>query len=179
MSFRRSRRALSIRPVSSLKHVIDTSGVVIAGANAVTDLAIQNDTPSTGLSNEVHTGSHIKAFFLNVQVAGAVNYGGVPRVYFYIYKDPSSEIIAPPVDAIGASTRRKFVIHQEMMMVSAQDPVATVTFPRTMFKGVVMLPKRYQRFGDADRLRFVIGNSTGEATGSTRWCIQCIYKEFF
>jgi len=177
MSFRRNRRALAIRPVSSLKHIVDTSGAITAGVPSITDLMIQNDSPVTTVSNQVHTGSHVKAIYLKVEVHGAIAYAGVGRIYFYVYKDPSSEIIAPGVDNVGTSTRRKFVIHQEMLMISAQ--VDAASFPRTMFKGVILIPQRYQRFGDLDRLRFVIGNAPGETTGQSDWCLQCIYKEFF
>jgi len=178
MSFRRNRRALAIRPVSSLKHVIDTSGAVTAGVSATTDLAIQHDTPTTNFNNRIHTGGHVKAVYLKVEVVGTVAYGGVPKVYFIVYKDPSGDLTVPAVDAVGTSARRKFVIHQEMTMITTQS-TTNDGFPRTMFKGVILIPKRYQRFGDGDRFRFTIGNSPGEATGSTDWCLQCIYKEFF
>lgn len=181
MSFRRNRRALQLRPVNSLKHVIDTSGVVIGGTVATTDVAIQTDNPVTTGTNQIHIGGHIKAIFLSVQVKGSVAYAGTPRVYFIVWKNPGNQIIQPVVDAVGVSTRRKFVIHQEMMMVDDVGPAAASasSFPRSMFKGVILLPKRYQRFGDADRLTFTIGNAAGESTGQTDWCIQCIYKEFF
>ncbi len=177
MSFRRNR-ALAIRPVSSLKHVIDTSGAVTAGVSATTDLAIQHDTPSTNFNNRIHTGGHVKAIYLKVEVVGTTAYAGVPRIYFIIYKDPSSDLTVPAVDNVGTSPRRKFVIHQEMTMVTTQA-TSNDGFPRTMFKGVVLIPKRYQRFGDDDRLRITIGNNPAESSGSSDWCLQCIYKEFF
>ncbi len=178
MSFRRNRRALAIRPVSSLKHVVDTSGAVTAGVPSITDLIAQHDSPDTIQPARVHTGSHVKAIYLRVEVHGVVGYAGVSRIYFFVYKDASSEIIAPLVDAVGVSTRRKFVIHQEMMMITTQS-AGNDAFPRTMFKGVILIPQRYQRFGDADRLRLVIGNASGESSGQADWCQQCIYKEFF
>ena len=179
MSFRRNRRALAIRPVSSLKHVVDTSGAVTAGIAATTDLVIQHDDPATTFNNRVHTGAHVKAIFLSVQVVGTTAYSGVPKVYFLVYKDPSGQIPSPPVvDSVGVSAKRKFVIHQEMLMVTTQS-TTNDGFPRTMFKGVILIPRRYSRFGDGDRLRFTIGNAPAEATGSTDWCLQCIYKEFF
>ncbi len=151
MSFRRQKRALSLRPVSSLKHVIDTSGVVVAGAVAITELAIQTDSPSTASSNQVHIGSHVKSIYISVQIVGAVAYTGVPRVYFVIFKNPGNQLSNPVLDNIGTSTIRKYVIHQEMSMV-AETTADGTAFPRTMFKGVVRLPPRYQRFGDLAKL---------------------------
>ncbi len=148
------------------------------------DIAVQTDSPSTSATNQVHTGSAIKAIFLKVEAVGAVASANIPRVYFYILKNPANEInvtnMAP--DEVGSNARRKFVIHQEMMMMSQQASSAgggDFTFPRTMFKGVVRLPKRYQRFGVDDRLQLVLANFNGETSGTTRICMQSIYKEFF
>ncbi len=93
-------------------------------------------------------------------------------------KNPNGEISLPPIDAVGGDDSRKFIIHQEMMMVG-QTTADGTQFPRTMFKGVILIPRRYQRNGINDKLQFSIGNNSGESTGSTRWCIQCIYKEFY
>ncbi len=180
MSFR-NRRALALRPINSLKHIVDTSGRAIAGAQNTTDIAIQNDLPSTTSVNQVHTGSAVKAIFLNIQVRGVIAYGGVPRIYFILFKNPGNQVPAPALDAVGISPKRKWVLHQEMIMVDDVGLAATnpTSFPRTMFKGVIKIPKRYQRMGDADKLSFVIGNAAGEATGATDWCLQSIYREFF
>ncbi len=179
----RINRALALRPINSLKHVVDASGVTTGGTPSEVTIAVQVDLPSTTVTNQVHTGSAVKAIFLSVQLSGSVAYGGVPRVYMIVYKNPGNQVPTPDPSNIGISPRRKFVIHQEMTMVAQQTTSGAGggdgTFPRTMFKGVILLPKRYQRFGDADELTFVIQNATGEATGTTRWCLQSIYKEFF
>ncbi len=177
----RMSRALALRPINSLKHVVDTSGVTTTGAPSTTELADQVDNPSTTASNQVHIGSAVKAIFLSVQIKGSIAYAGTPRVYMLVYKNPGNQVPVPDPSNIGISPRRKFVIHQEMMMVDDVGPASSsaTSFPRTMFKGVILIPKRYQRFGDGDKLTFVIQNSVGETTGQTDWCIQCIYKEFF
>lgn len=174
-------RALSLRPVNSVKHVIDTSGVTVAGATSTTDLINTVDSPDA-LTNQCHVGSYVKFVFLKVEVVGAIAFAGVPRVYMYVLKNESSDISFPAVNAVGASSNKRFVIHQEMMMISQQASSAgggDFTFPRTMFKGVLRIPKGYQRNAITDKLQFVIGNDPGESTGSTRFCLQCIYKEFY
>ncbi len=172
---RMSSRALAIRPVNSVKHVIDTSGVVVAGATSTTDLINTVDSPSA-LTNQNHVGSSVKFIFLKVEVVGVIAFAGVPRVYMYVWKNASDDLTFPAPDAVGASSNKRFVLHQEMTMVA--DLLQT-DFPRTMFKGVIRIPKKYQRNGITDKLQFVIGNASGESTGSTRFCIQCIYKEFY
>ncbi len=175
MPFRTNRNAL-IRPVNSVKHVVDTSGVVTAGVAAGTDLINTVDNPVFTSPNNVHVGSKVSSVYLKVEVVGVVAFAGVPRVYFTVGKNPNDEISLPPVDAVGVDDSRKFIIHQEMTMVA--DLLQT-DFPRTMFKGVIRIPRGYQRNGINDKLQFTIGNSSGESTGSVRWCLQCIYKEFY
>ena len=177
----RFNRALALRPINQLKHVVDTSGVTSLALPSTTELAVQVDLPSTTAVNQVHVGSAVKAIFLNVQINGSIIYSGIPRVYFLVYKNPGNQVPVPDPSNIGISPRRKFVIHQEMMMVDPVGPAASSpsSFPRTMFKGVILIPKRYQRFGDGDKLTFVIQNALGETNGQTDWCVQCIYKEFF
>ncbi len=177
----RMSRALALRPVNSVKHVIDTSGVVVAGATSTTDLVQTVDSPSA-LTNQVHVGSYVKFIYLKVEVVGAIAFAGVPRCYMYVMKNATDDISLPSPDAVGASTVKRFVLHQEMTMISQQASSAgggDFTFPRTMFKGVIRIPKTYQRNGITDKTQFVIGNSSGESTGSTRFCLQAIYKELY
>ncbi len=171
----RMSRALAIRPVNSVKHVIDTSGVVVGGATSTTDIINTVDSPDA-LTNQNHVGSAVKFIYLKVEVVGVIAYAGVPRVYMYVFKNESSDISFPAVDAVGASSNKRFIIHQEMTMIA--DLLQT-DFPRTMFKGVIRIPKHYQRNAITDKLQVVIGNAAGESTGSARFCIQSIYKEFY
>ncbi len=171
---------MALRPVNSVKHVVDTSGVITAGVGATTDLILTVDNPVFTSPNNVHVGSKVSAIFLSVEIVGRVAYGGVPRVYFTVGKNPNDEISLPVPSAVGIDDSRKFIIHQEMMMVDGLGVAANTTvFPRTMFKGVILIPKGYQRNGINDKLQFTIANNAGEATGATEWCIQCIYKEFY
>ncbi len=179
----RYNRALAVRPVNSIKHVVDTSGVVTSTIST-TEFASAVDTPARLTQpDEVHNGSVIKWFYAQVETAGSVAYAGVPRVYCMFWKNPGNELVAPSPASVGSSDVRKFVFHQEMQMVAQQTTSGAGggdgTFPRTMFKGVIRVPKRYQRMGINDRLSFSIQNEPGESTGTTRFCFQCIYKEFF
>ncbi len=174
-------RALAFRPINSLKHVVDIISVAVGTSAITVDLAIQDDSPSTTVSNQVHTGSAIKAIYLRIEALTTVS--GVPAdrpsLYFYVLKNPANEInllnMAP--DAVGINQRRKFVIHQEMVMLSKDS---SDTFPRTIFKGVILIPKKYQRMGVDDRLQVNIAwnGSVGGAIQADL-CLQCIYKEFF
>ncbi len=92
----------------------------------------------------------------------------------YIWKNPGTNIAiaqVPNGNAVGQSDLRKMVIHQEMNMGEKN----TTAIPRTLFKGVIKLPRHMQRFGIADQLRIELFSP-----GVTHdFCVQCIYKEYF
>lgn len=180
MSFR-NRRALGIRPVNSLKHVIDiTTATIGPTGQIIVDLSRTFDAPVTSSPNQVHVGSAIKAIYLKIEAITTVTITtGFPSLYFYVIKNPANEINLGNMlpDAVGVNARRKFVIHQEMMMLSKNS---ADNFPRTMFKGVIVIPKSYQRQGVDDRIQIQVGwSNTVDAGAQAAVCIQSIYKEFF
>ncbi len=175
MSFR--RRALRVRPVQSLKHVIDTNGGVSGGGQSVNDVANTVSNPVDTTPNAVQVGSTINAIFLRVEVIQKVAAGGVDNIYMYVYKNPSGNLATPAVDGVGATDKRRFVLHQEMVMTGTVLTAASA-IPKTLFKGVVLLPRNLRRMGVDDKLQVVIGHRSGEVTQQSNFCLQCIYKEF-
>ncbi len=179
----RNRRALRIRPVNSVKHIVETNGAVVAAAQSVTDVINTIDAPVSGTVNNVHVGSNVKAIYLRVEVVGTESAGGVDNIYMGVFKNPANDLSIPNLDSVGASDRRKFFIHQEMIMLVPQSESGagggTARFPRTMFKGVILIPKHYQRNGISDKLQVILQHRVGEVTQQTEFCIECIYKEFY
>ena len=170
----RFNRSMALRPIVTIKHVIDSNGAIVAATKSVTDLVETKDTPSS-FTNEVETGARVRAVYLRVEVIGKDSAGGVDNVYMYVIKNPGNRLVLPNADQIGASDVKKYVIHQEMMMLDFKG--TTSGFPRTLFKGVILVPRGYQRCGTEDRLSVVIQHRQGEATQLTEFCLQAIYKE--
>ncbi len=173
MSFRRRRMT---QPVKSIKHVVDTNGS-IGGTASTTAVITTVDTPVRSSPNNVANASRVNAIFLRVEVIQEVAAAGIDNIYMIVFKNPGSSIGAPAVDNVGTSDNRKWIIHQEMIMTGSVLTAANA-IPRTLFKGVIMLPRPYRRFGIDDELQVVIGHRTGESTQRTNFCLQCIYKEF-
>ncbi len=170
MSFRRQIR---LRPVNSVKHVIDIQGGVVAGAaNTVATLIEAQDNPVVANSTDVATASNIRAFFLNVQVA-ASSTAALANMYFYIAKNPGKRITVtdfPAANAVGVSNLKKLIFHQEMLMTEKNS----TAIARTMFRGVLKIPRHMQRFGQDDEIDIYLF-SPGV---NFDFCVQCIYKEF-
>ncbi len=173
----RYSRAMRLRPVESLKHIIDSSGAVSGASASTTDVINTVDSPLAGTTNQVKISSSVKAIYLRVEVISNTPAGGVDNIYMGVFKNPGGLLTAPALDNVGTSDRRKYMIHQEMVMTAAGITDNSL-IPRTIFKGVIVIPRGYSRNGVEDKLQVVLQHQTGEATQVTNFCLQCIYKEF-
>ncbi len=159
----------NIRPVNRIKHVVDVQGATTAGTTFTSVLADTKDAPVITTANEVQTGCTINGIYLTVEV-NATTSAALANVYMILYKNPAGEVAGIVPNTVGVNVIKKFVFHQEMVMLQQ----VTNSNPRTLFKGVLALPKHMRRFGPADTLVLRI-----LAPGvNINLCIQCIYKEF-
>ncbi len=174
MPYFRRNRGNSLRPVNSLKHIVDVQGGVTANTQAATALVIAQSNPVDTEADTVTVGGKINGLFLNVQVINTTNVT-LNNMYMIVYKNPGNQIIAaniPNANAVGVSDFRKFVIHQEMAMLSdANDSI-----PITLFKGVIKIPRHMQRMAIGDTI--VVQLFTPGTGNESNFCIQSIYKEY-
>ncbi len=160
---------ISLRPVHRIKHVVDKqAGVVLAVTND-TDLITTVDAPVLANTNEVETGSKVNGIYLKVEVY-ATTAAALANCYMTVGKSPGNNITLPPPNAVGVNDNKRFVIHQEMVMMEQ----SVNGNPRTLFNGVIVIPRGYRRFGPDDRLKLQV-LSPGV---NISLCIQCHYKEF-
>ncbi len=158
-----------LRPVQSVKHIVDQQGGLVIGVTSESVLAIAVETPSLTDTNGVSVGSTVSSIFLNVQVASTTA-AALSNVYMAVYKNQGGNVAPINPQAVGQVDNRRLVFHQEMIMVEKKvDGI-----PRTLFKGVIRIPRGYRRFGFGDELIITL-----RAPGVTMdFCIQTIYKEF-
>ncbi len=169
MVFRNRSRGLRLRPVNRIKHVIDNQGGIAAGAQVNIDLADTTDTPTTAVANSVETGCTINGIYLKVEV-NATSSAALSNAYMLVAKNPGNNLAIPSPNNVGVNDNKKYVIHQEMVMLQQ----VTNSNPRTLFNGVIVIPRGYRRFGPDDLLLLKI-QTPGVALN---FCIQCHYKEF-
>ncbi len=172
-------RGMSLRPVKSIKHIVDAQGLVTLALQSVVDVINSQEPPvGTGTSNAVENGSTVHSIYLRVEVrGGAVAASGPENIYMIVYKNPG-DAVAPPgnLDNVGTTDKRRYVLHQEMLMLT--PTTAEGGFPRTLFKGVIKLPRTFKRMAIDDKLQVILQQKTGETNQTTIFCVQCIYKEF-
>ncbi len=167
------RRGLGLRPVQSIKHVVDIQTAVPVNVALNTALAQVVDNPASATPIQVSVGSQVNSIYLTVEcVASETSTTATPNIYLAVYKNPGNNIVFPNANAVGPSDEKRMVLHQEMVMINPLDGGV----PRNIFKGVIKIPPRIRRFGVADVLYVQLFiPSTGVAVNA---CVQCIYKEF-
>ncbi len=171
MVFRRRFRGNNLRPVNRIKHVFDSQNGLVAGTTSV-DIPINTtDTPTLGASNSVETGSKVHAMYLKVECTRTGTTSDVlANVYMIVFKNPGGNLTRPLPNVVGVSDNKKYVIHQEMVMLQGFN----ASNPRTLFNGVIVIPRGYQRNGPNDSMSIHL-----LAPGvDINYCIQCHYKEF-
>lgn len=165
----RKRFQGSLHPVNRVKHVFDEQGGLTAGTQLSTSIIKTVDAPVRANTNEVETASKVNGIYLRVEV-NATTSAALANVYMSVQKIPGAAIATVAPNAVGANNDKKWVIHQEMVMLQQQDG----SNPRTLFNGVIVIPRGYRRNGPDDIMNVVI-LAPGVAIN---YCIQCHYKEF-
>ncbi len=165
----RKNRGLRLRPVNRIKHVVDKQGGLAVNTLVTETIIEASDTPDIANIDEVETGSTVNGIFLSVEVL-ATSQAALPNVYMSVWKNPGNALTMSSPNIIGGDPNKRFVIHQEMVMLSK----STDAVPRTLFKGVIVLPRGYRRFGPNDKLLLQL-LSPGVTVD---YCFQSHYKEF-
>ncbi len=173
MVYRRRSSGNSIRPVHRIKHVIDNQGATAAAGVATFDLMAAVDAPVLANPTEVETGSKVNGFYLKVE-AYATSSAALSNFYMIVFKNPGGNLTIPAANAVGVSDNKRFVIHQEMVMLQKEQSGELGGNPRVVFNGVIVIPRGYRRFAPNDllTLRFLTPGISSEL------CLQCHYKEF-
>ncbi len=168
----RRRMNMAVRPIHRIKHVVDFSGQLTAATALFVNLVSTVDAPVIANTSECETGSKVNGIFLNVEVASneAFDTGAIPQVYMAVLKNPMGDITTFNVTTAGDDDRKRYLIHQEMVMINN----TIGGNPRTLFKGVIVIPKGFRRNGPSDKLQVVIQSTALNIVV----CVQCIYKEF-
>ncbi len=172
MPYHRGSR-MALRPINRIKHVRDESATVAQAVAGTFTVALATDTPALADTANVETGSKINGFYIRFEVASneAIDLGAIPNFYFLLFKNVGGNITAPAANAVGSNDNKRFVIHQEMTMIENKGQGSN---PRTVFNGVIVVPKGMRRMGPNDVWQL----KTLCPALATAQCVQIHYKEF-
>ncbi len=171
MVYRRRSQGLRLRPINRIKHVFDVQSALAATNGEFQVLVDTIDTPTLADSNGVETGSTVNGIYLKVEATRTGTTSDVlANVYMYVAKNPGGNLSLPEANAVGVNDNKKYVIHQEMVMLQGTN----AGNPRTLFNGVIAIPRGYRRNGPLDQLILRVFT----AGVAINYCVQCHYKEF-
>ncbi len=129
------------------------------------------DAPVLTNVTEVESGSTVNGIYLRVEVSRTGTTSDVlANVYMMVVKNTTGALNFPNANTVGSSDLKKYVVHQEMVMLQGNN----ASNPRTLFNGVIVIPRLYRRMSQGDFLQVMVF-----APGvNINLCIQCHYKEF-
>ncbi len=161
-----------MRPVQRIKHVVDFPATLAAATNLAIPVVAAKDAPVLANTTEVVTGSTVNGIYIRVEVASneTEDVGAIPQVYLMVSKNPGGNLTMPSPNVVGSNDNKRFVFHQEMMMIENSKGGN----PRTLFNGVVVIPKAYRRMGPNDEINVTIRSTALDIVV----CLQAHYKEF-
>ncbi len=174
-------RGNSLRPIDSVKHIVETSGIIAAGTNTVQSTLIKGvDAYALADTDGVPTGAKVNGIFLSVYI---ITEGGeianeVPLVNWYIIKSAAgvfgsafSAALLPTPGATGSHKNKSKIIHTEKGLAGGGD-VSLAGVPM-VFKGVIVIPKGMRRIAQEDAFLLCIRTNF-----ATKICTQAIYKHY-
>ncbi len=169
----RFRRMTAMRPINRIKHVVDSSAALASGTTLVSSIAVAGDTPTQAVTNSCQTGAKVNGIYFKIEVASneAISAGAIPNVYLAIGKNPGANLSIPAPNVVGADDNKRFIFHQEMVMIENKGQGSN---GRTLFNGVVVIPKGVRRLGPQD----IIFTSVLSPQLDIVVCSQAHYKEF-
>ncbi len=169
----RYNRGMALRPVHRIKHVVDFSATLAKAVVLEIPLILAADAPVIASTTTVETGSKVNGIYLRVEIGSndVADPGAIPNVYMAIMKNPGGQLAVVAPNAVGANATKKYIIHQEMVMIENTGQGGNT---KTLFNGVVKIPKGYIRNGPVDELNLIILAPALDITV----CVQCHYKEF-
>ncbi len=166
----RSRR-MGLRPVQSLKHIVDSRSTLVEDVTLPIDIVIADESPTISSTNQVMVMSTVHGVYLRVEAASTqFTQGAIPSFYMVVFKNPGGNLTNPDPTTTGGLDTKKFIIHQEMVMLNNVSGGNA----RTVFNGVIRIPPRLKRFGINDKLTVIVRSFGIDSVV----CIQAIYKEF-
>ncbi len=171
---------MALRPIDSVKHIVETSSIIAATTNTVAlNFLAGVDTYQLSDSNGVPTGAKVNGFFVSVFI---ISEGGelaseVPLADWYIIKSPGNAFTAfdatglPTPGQTGIHANKRHIIHTEKGLTGGGN-LSLAGIPM-VFKGVIAVPKHMRRIGEGDSFKLVMRTNF-----ASKFCIQIIYKHY-
>ncbi len=159
-----------LRPVNSIKKVVDASGALVASTVSSVVIADVGTTAWVDAAdNNVPQGCTISSIFLSIFMQLDASVGAaVPLLEWFFAKNPGTNITLPEPGSTGGDQNRRWILHEEKGL---GNDVSNGGTPM-VFKGVLKIPPRMRRMGADDSLQLRLLSENHAAL----FCVKAIYK---
>jgi len=156
-------RGMSLRPINSVKDIVDGVFLGVAAATTTTFTVSSTVNDYTGVVATCPIGAKISSVYVFAQVLPTL---GTANVDWFMAKIPTG-VVLPTPGATGGNAARKFILHEEKGIPGNAGDGA---YPLT-FKGVIRIPKGRQRMAEGDVIRILF-----RGVDIHNICVKAIYK---
>ncbi len=169
------RRGSSLHPVNSIKHIVETEGLLSGAVTSSVSLAIAvpNVDTTTFKPGDIRVGAKVNGMFISVFMLGSTGSTPIGSLNWYIGKQGTSQTLSNEAlpGNTGISKIRNQIFHEEKGLSGSGDgtPMA--------FKGVIAIPRGMRRFREGDAI--VLNLRSLDATNDVQFCVKAIYKSYF
>ncbi len=169
----------ALHPIISTKNVVDQSTIIAATTNTVLTTIVDTvDAPTLAATGSVERGSKVHGIYLSlfIYAEGGEVANEVPLADWYIIKDQGgnmgstfSATALPTPGATGSNDNKRFVFHEEKGLAGGGD--ASLAGVPMVFKGVIGVPRGYQKCNSGDRIKVCVRTNF-----ASKLCFKAIYK---
>ncbi len=161
----RFNRGMALRPVNSVKNIVDGVFLAVAAATVTIVVLANSVLAYAGGVTDAPVGAKISSLYLFVQMLPTA---GTANVDWYIWKGAGNLSGTMPVPgATGGDPNRKWILHEEK---GIPGNAADGAYPLT-FKGVIKIPRGRQRMAEGDTIQLRLRGADIHNA-----CIKSIYK---
>lgn len=158
-----ARRGLRLRPVNSVKDIVDSTQIGVAAGTTSTVTVCAAVNSYAGGSTEVPIGAKVFGVYLFVQAASDATNANID---WYFIKRPN-QVVNPTPGATGGTLPRKFILHEEKGLPGTYNAGSA---PLT-YRGFIRIPRGRQSFQEGDLAQVVIRGAQQYS-----FCIKAIFK---
>ncbi len=163
-----SRKAFALRPVHSVKEIVDGVFLAVSAGVSTTVVACLVVNDYTGTVGTCPIGASIKSMWIHVSYA-LVSATPDSNFDWYLIKDPGTQLAIPTPGATGGNVNRKWIFHESKGLApNADDANPQVN------QGWIKIPRKMTRMGESDRILLVARG----AASNYNLCVKIIYKWF-
>lgn len=163
-------KALQVK--TKVKHIVDSTNLAADLSTTQNIILVQGvDNPILANTYQVATDSLVHNIILQVNFHNLqTNTTNVVRVDWCLFYNPKGQTATmPDPTTLGSNTLKDNVFKTGMEMVNNTNVV--------MLKGVIKIPKKWQKIGRDDEIRFVYRFS-GSTGNTDSVCLHALYREY-